>query len=181
MFKKNLPVAVATALLVPSMAFAGPPSAGTGYVGSQFAFVKYDIDNAPGLDVTGLVFRGGYFFTDYFSVEGRLGFGVGDDTVNVLGTPVKVEIDRLLGVYGVAHLPLSHNASLYGVLGYTDGKAKYSVPGVALTDSDSGLSWGAGINFYATDNIGLSGEYMSYLNETGYEVSAFSLGLQYHF
>jgi len=95
-----------------------------------------------------------------------------DDTV--LG--VDVEIDTFFGVYGVFHISSNSDTSFYGVLGFTKGELTASVPGFSITEDDSGLSYGFGVDIKSF-NI----EYMLYLDEDFYEVSAISFGYNSYF
>ncbi|ULX57484.1 porin family protein [Ectothiorhodosinus mongolicus] len=115
------------------------------------------------------------------SVEGRFGFGIDDDTVSVAGIDAKLEIDNFFGGYVLGHLPLADQASVYGLIGFTRGKGTISVPGFSESDTDSGLTWGTGFNFFAPPQLGVNAEYVQYLDESGYDLSAFSLGLTYNF
>ena len=116
--------------------------------------------------------RYGRFINDNVAVEGRFGFGLQDDTV--LG--VDVEIDTFFGVYGVFHISSNSDTSFYGVLGFTKGELTASVPGFSITEDDSGLSYGFGVDIKSF-NI----EYMLYLDEDFYEVSAISFGYNSYF
>lgn len=177
--KESIPVVLF--LAIPGIAFAGPLSEGTSYAGGQFASATYDEDNVDDdWEPTAIVGRFGYFVADYFSVEGRIGLGLSDDAVtfNTVNGPVdvSVEIDRLVGGYGVGHLPLGDKAALYGLAGFTEGKLTASANGSTVSDTDSGFSLGVGGEFYPNEQFGLNVEYTRYLDESGYEITALSAG-----
>ena len=175
--------AVSAALLLSSnqaLAF----DTGNSYVGAQYAMFTYSESGIPDFDPTGLIIRGGYFFNKHFSLEGRLGFGIGDDQQDVFGFPVKVEIDNMFGIYGVGHLPVSERVDLYGVIGYSQGEATATVvgiPGATASDDDSDLSFGVGADFLITDKFSLNIEYMSYLSKSEFDTDALSLGVNFYF
>lgn len=174
-------LAIAAAVSFSGAAAADPTSAGTAYFGGQYAMVTYDEDNLPEAEPSVIVGRAGLFITDNVSVEGRFGFGLEDDTISALGVDVDAEIDNFFGGYVNGHLPLADQASLYGVIGFTRAKGTASTADISLSDTDSGISWGAGFNFYATEQLGLNLEYMQYLDESGYDVSAIAFGAIYNF
>ncbi len=173
---------------------AGPTFAfdtGNTYVGAQYAMLTYSESDFPDYDLTALVIRGGYFFNKYFSIEGRLGFGIGDDSKTVfdptLGTfDLKLELDNMFGVYGVGHIPVSERVDLYGLIGLTNGEstASATIPGfgsVSVSDDESDLSLGVGADFLVTKNFSLNIEYTSYLSKSDFDADAISLGANYYF
>ena len=162
---KKILLVITLAFFYSSISFAA--SEGDTYGGLQYGLFTYAEDGFPDAEPTALVGRYGQFVNDNVSVEGRFGIGLQDDTV--LG--VDVEIDTLFGLYGVFHTSSNSNTSFYGVLGFTKGEATASVPGFSVTEDDSGLSYGFGVDINSF-NI----EYMLYLDEDGYDLSAISLG-----
>ena len=145
-------------------------SEGDTYGGLQYGLVTYSEDGFPDAEPTALVGRYGKFVKDNVAVEGRFGIGLQDDTV--LG--IDVEVDTFFGVYGVFHVSSNSDTSLYGVLGFTKGEVTASVPGFSFSQDDSGLSYGFGVDINSF-NI----EYMLYLDETDYDVSAISFGFKF--
>ena len=169
--KKILSIIVLACFFSPSSYAAAE---GDSYFGLQYALVTYDEDGFPDAQPTALVLRYGQFVNNSISVEGRLGIGLQDDTVNFLNTDVDIEVDSVFGVYGLFHAGSSDNVALYGVLGFTKGKLTASIPGDSISESDSGLSFGVGVDIQSF-NI----EYMLYLDEDFYSVSALSLGYNF--
>lgn len=171
-------------------------TAGTSYAGLQYAWLTYDVDVDIGnehynrdLNPEALVGRVGYFVSDYFSLEARLGKGIADgDTDGPADMTVTTKVDYLYGVYGVGHLPLADRFSLYALAGYTgvETKAEEDFLGTSDKVDDSGFSYGVGAQVEVTPTIAGSLEYMSYLNDesgTGYnyDVTAVSAGLSFRF
>jgi outer membrane immunogenic protein len=144
---------------------------GTSYWGAQYALVTYDESGFDEVEPTALVLRLGRFVTENISIEGRLGFGLEDDEVDVGPFDVEVEVDNLYGIYGVFHTSGSDDTNVYGVLGFTKGELKATAFGATFEGDDSGLSYGIGANFR-----GFNIEYMSYLDEDEFDVTAISLG-----
>lgn len=87
--------------------------------------------------------RVGYRFSNWLGVEGELGFGVKDDTVNVAGVPVDVELEHTEAIYGVGFIPVSDKTDLIARIGYGNTELKGSAGGFSA--SDSGGSWNFGV------------------------------------
>ena len=160
-----------------------------GYFGAQYAMFTYSesdvtfsdplfgqvTGSVPDYDLSGIILRGGYKVNPNFAVEGRFAIPMGDDTQtatytdsagNFLGSvQVTTELDSLFGVYALGIIPVNQAVNLYGALGWTDIGAKYSAPGVSSSESDSGISYGFGVeaNF---DVASLTVEYMQYYDDT---------------
>ena len=174
-----------TLLAFSAAATAEADKTGRGYVGAGYTMLTVSPEGGSDLDLSALGVRGGYYFNKYFSVEGRLAFGVGDDSQN-LGTvtdpvfgPISleetVELDYSIGVYAVGHIPLTEQFQLYGLVGFTQHEITDTVCGTAinlgitecLSDSfdDSDLSFGVGAEFDMTKNLSLGVEYVSYFTD----------------
>jgi opacity protein-like surface antigen len=163
---------------------------GRGYVGVGYTMLTYSEDGFPDFDISALGVRGGYYFNNYFSVEGRFGFGVGDDTQTVsvflpgIGTftgDATVELDNMFGVYAVGHIPLTKQFQLYGLVGLTQGEITASVNGFSVSEDDSDLSFGVGAEFDMTPNMSLGIEYTSYITEDAYDVDGLGISFNYIF
>ena len=142
-------------------AVADADKTGRGYLGAIYTAVKVKPDDGPNIDLGALGIRGGYYFNKYFSAEGRLGFGVSDDTEGGF----KVELDNIIGIYAVGHWPLSDQFQLYGLIGYSRIEITGSDPTGSESDDDGGLSYGVGAEFDMTNNWSLGVEYTSYLQD----------------
>ena len=170
---------------------AAEDKTGRGYVGVGYSPLTFSVEDAPDWDLAALAVRGGYYFNKYFSVEGRLGFGVGDDTKTVSTAPqedIKIEIDYMLGVYAVGHLPLSDRFQLYGLVGYTKGELTATLiqTGESSSDDDSDLSYGVGAEYDMTNNWSLGLEYTAYFDgasfeDVKYDVNGFAVFVNYIF
>jgi len=137
------------------------------------------------------MFQVGYKFNSYVAVEGRYWFG-GNDTIGTFpdayGIPRQVDYDvDTFAVYVKPMYPVTDSFDVYALLGY------------ANTDTDSYLdhdqwddgqfSWGVGVAFSFTDNIGMFVDYtLLYdndedinLNNLETTVNAINFGLTYSF
>lgn len=173
--------AAAFALLIPASALAD------GFTGFQVTRANYTQDNTDtSASPTAFVVRGGGFVNQHVSMEGRIGFGVADDTVQIGRYDVTAVADRLVSVLAKGHIPFGDGpGGLYGAVGYTDAKLTLTARGYLESLSDSGMSYGAGAEFPLGDRAGLNVEWMSYMdsskNGIGYEFTAISAGFQTYF
>lgn len=175
--------AIFLAGLMSAPAFAD--TVGTNYAGLQFAQATYDESGVDDLNPTALIGRLGHYFHENFSLEGRLGFGLSDDSLSGNGLTADFEIDSLFGFYGVGHLPINEVASVYALAGFTQGEASITVSdgtnSASESDDDSGFSYGLGAAFNVSPNAALTVEYISYLDKSDYQLTALSAGMNFTF
>ena len=159
-------------------------SEGDSYGGIQYGLGTYSEDGFDDANPNALVGRYGKFVNDNFAIEGRIGFGVGDDSVNdpTVGD-IAIEIDSLLGVYGVGHVAINDSSSVYGLLGFSRGELTATATdfGISISDDDTGLSFGVGSNIGLSDTLALNIEYTQYLSESTYDFTAIGLGVVFSF
>jgi outer membrane immunogenic protein len=189
---RNISLSIVVAVMLSTnSAFAGLLA--SSYGGIQFASFDASIDGIPeDFSPTGLIGRLGNNINENFSVEGRLGFGLSDDTITATDgvdtASLSIELDTLIGVYGVGHIMLNESSSIYGLVGFTkvDGTVSASISG-SLTGSgsssedESGLSYGVGADIGVGKNLALNIEYIQYLNESELDLNAISLGIKVNF
>ena len=170
-------------------AFAGlTPGA---YAGVQYATTDFSFDGvSEEFSPSALIGRAGSNFNQYFSIEGRLGIGLSDDTLTVTDGvttgSVSIEIDTLIGFYGVGRLPLGKSSSLYALVGVTqvDATTSASVTGVgsaSLSDDESDVSYGVGADIGIRYNLWVNVEYVQYIDKSDVEVSAIAIGMRFGF
>lgn len=161
---------------------AGAASAQEGtYFGLGYGSVSYQEDGLPTAEPAVLAFRLGRQLHANWALEARAGFGVGDDTVSVLGVPVDVRIDHYFGLYGKGILPLAESFSVYGLIGVIAGKASARGFGYSASRSDTALSYGLGIDLAVSRHAGLTFEWVQLFEGTGYQVEAATLGFVYRY
>jgi len=193
-------VLLACALVALSGNAVAADKTGRGYVGAGYTMLTVSPEGGPDLDLSALGVRGGYYFNKYFSVEGRLAFGVGDDSVSgtidipgvgtFTGTET-VSLNYSLGVYAVGHIPLTAQFQLYGLAGFTKHEIndEICVTGLGCVDEDfddNDLSFGVGAEFDMTKNLSLGVEYVSYFTDGDieglkYDTDGFGITLNYIF
>lgn len=159
---------------------------GDAYGGIQYALGSYNEDGFEEVNPTALVGRFGKYVQNNFAIEGRIGIGLQDDSVNVFvpgfgNLDVSLDIDTLIGIYGVGHVNLNESSSVYALLGFTRGEATASGGGISISGDDSGLSYGVGANIGTGNNVSFNIEYTQYLNKSDFDLSAIGLGIVFGF
>lgn len=134
-------IAAASAAAVLSLApgLAQAQTATTGVYGN----LGYSNASADDLNFGVLGARLGYRMNNWLGVEGELGFGVKDETVNVAGTNVDFKLKHTEAIYGVGFLPLGANTDLIARIGYGNTELEGSALGTSV--SEDGGSWNLGI------------------------------------
>lgn len=160
---------------------AGETLAG-GYFGAGFSRMTYEeSDVSAEADPTALFLRGGWRFNDYLAAEARLGAGVSDDSVHVMGVSVDVEVDYFVGGYLKAGLPVGNLLYPYVVVGATKAELTASAGGFDFSDDATDVSYGAGVDFRFNERLSAGVEYMNYIDKDGGELSGISIGLDISF
>lgn len=152
-----------------------------GYLGANYVFATYEEDGfSEDFDLGVLMGKAGAKFNPYFAAELRAGIGVADESISANGATAKLELDYLIGGYGVLGLPNESPVYPYVVIGYTKGEitASASGPGgyASISESETDISYGIGANFAVTDEFQVNTEYMSYFDKDGVEISGISVG-----
>ncbi|MCG3727038.1 porin family protein [Vibrio cincinnatiensis] len=111
----------------------------------------------------------GYFFSDYFALEGRY------------ATSVKREgglsINGLSSVLFKANIPTSDRLAIYAVAGYSHVRADYH----HQTNNDSGISFGVGMHYALSRQSAITAEFVNYLNGDEVHLNTLQLGMQFRF
>jgi outer membrane immunogenic protein len=120
--------------------------------------------DAGGEDATvgGVMGRLGFKSNPFFGVEGELAIGIQEDNFDVLGTQVDVSLENSYGVYAVGWLPIPVVGDVFGRVGFADISIEASALGSSISDSGSGLAYGAGIQLSSIPFTKLRLEYTRY-------------------
>lgn len=116
-----------------------------------------------------LLLQVGYQFNQYFAVEGRYTFSVGDHSLthNFEGgreEDVDIGISNL-AIYLKPMYPIG-DFSLYGLLGYGKIEREFNVAPTHEWDG-SGFQWGAGFQYTVMDNVSIFADYTLWYDEDG--------------
>jgi len=158
---------------------AGTAQAQNGYAGANLNFLDLDYSQNGINDdasLTAGTFRLGAQINKYLSGELRAGMGFSDDTVNISGYKVDIELDSFFGAYLRGGFPVTEKIYPYAVFGVTRGKLTASFQGFSESDSETDTSFGVGVDFTLIDQVTLNVEYMSWFDKDGAEIDGFSVG-----
>ncbi len=129
----------------------------------------------PGLKVRPAMVRGvvGYEFTPSLAMEGMVGLHGGSDTSS--GTTLK--LDNMVGVFGKVQAPVTDALKVYGRLGV----ARTSLKANGVSDSDTGLAYGAGVTYDLSKTTYLNADYTKYYDRGDQKLEGLTVGVGYRF
>ena len=176
----------------PSFAQAKGPAADTGfYVGGSLGQASVNdfcdgLSNCEDKDTAWRVF-GGYQANRNFSVEvgytdlGEVSGSFGASTVKAAATALEL--------VGIGSFPVTNELSLYGKIGIYRGETDVTGTGLfsgSVSDSNTDLTFGVGIRYDFSRNLGLRAEWQRYSDFGGSDigeadVDALSVGLVWKF
>ena len=174
--KKLLSAFAASVLLLPLTS-----NAENTYGGIQYAMGTYNEDGFEEVKPTALIGRFGNYVNNSVSIEGRLGVGLQDDSIDYFGIDISLELDTLIGVYGLAHANINQNSDVHALIGFSRAEATVSALGYSASSDDTGLSFGVGANLGTGNNVSLNIEYVQYLNKSNFDFSALAFGAVFSF
>lgn len=172
MFKKTTIVAIGLSTLL-----CGTAQAEKGYYGVGLAFLNYSEEDIEDASLTSIYGRLGTNFNENISGEFRIGVGVGDDSVDVYGYDVDIELDNMVGAYLRGGIPVTESFFPYAVLGYTRLELTASAMGFSESESETDISFGLGADVDVNGNITVNVEYINYVDKDGLEIDGFSIGV----
>ena len=165
LYKKICGIAAGLFLLCGVASTQSQAAAGDQYGGFGYAAVDYSVGNSQEtVDYSLGVLYGKYgtWFTDNVAGEFRLGFGVSDDTV---AGDVKLNLDNFVGGYIRAGASSDSAVAPYVIGGYTRAKASLKGGGGEISDSDTDISFGVGVDIATSPDSSINVEYMNYYDE----------------
>jgi len=140
---KRTVLAAATAI-ASAVAFA-PSASAQLYGGAGLTVFQTDVGGED-INIAAAMGRLGWEFNPFFAVEGEAAFGIAEDEIDVLGTPVDIGIDSGFGAFAVGKIPLAV-IDIFGRVGYADVSIEGSAGGFSASEDGSGMAYGGGINF----------------------------------
>jgi OOP family OmpA-OmpF porin len=124
----------------------------------------------------------GYQFNRYIAVEGGY-HNFGEATASGFGVTATAEMDAF-EVLAVGSFPFTNQFSGYGKLGLYRGERQVSsnIPGFGGTDTNNDFTFGFGLRFDFTRNLGLRAEWQRYVDvgDVG-DVDVMSVGVIFKF
>lgn len=146
------------------------------YTGLNYTFV--DIDTGPSdADVGTLSAKVGVMATPFLGFEARAGFGVDDDRIGL----VDYSLDNFFGGYATFNFANESPLTPYAVLGFTRVELEAEGPFNTVTDDESDVSYGVGLNMKFAANLSGNLEYMRYYDDDDVTVDGLGLGVQFNF
>jgi opacity protein-like surface antigen len=157
------------------------------YVGVNVARVADKGDEAPAIYPIAAGISGGITFNENFALEARYLTGAKSDTKTFQGFDVELEVDYVYGVYAKGMLPVGP-VTPYLMVGYSSGKetARVDVLNLSASDSDSGPSFGIGVDYPVNENFRLNLEWARLVEGeddlgVGFKIESLTFGAAYHF
>lgn len=163
--------------------FPGTVSAEGKYYGMDAMLVTYSEAGFPDFKPKVLGFKFGNQINANIAIEGRFGLGLTDDTQNfciISCADLTFEIDNFLGAY-MKFMPAGNETKLYGLLGFTKGKASVSALGLSATESETDLSYGFGVEVKVSEDAGVNFEYLQAIDKDTFELSSINIGFVSYF
>lgn len=148
-----------------------------GYYGIGYHMGSYENTGVPEADIGAIAFRAGGYLNQVIALEARLALGITDDTVN----NVDIELDTALSAFIKADVPMTPFVNAYGLLGLTRGEIETSSAVLTASESETGLSYGLGIEGEISRRTSLSVEYVLLLDEDAFEYTAINVGITARF
>jgi len=108
-------------------------------------------------------------YGDYIGGELRVG-GTSNATSNVILPVVgivnyKFRVDYFISYLGKIRLPINKGLELYALFGGTSMKTRLSVNATSHTSSNTGFSFGGGINYNTGEQLSLGFEWLRYASD----------------
>ncbi len=114
--------------------------------------------------------QAGYFFNDYFALEGRYGTSVQRDN--------GLAVDSIVSGLVKFNIPVSERVALYGLAGYSGAQIDQQKIG---SDTEQGFSFGMGAHYALDKQSAVVFEFIDNVAEDKVRLNSISLGFQHRF
>ena len=180
---KKIFIAAVILFTITCNAHAERPKYYVGFGPSYFNYSEDDFEHEfSQVGFTGYL---GHHLNDNFSVESRLGMGIVSKNVTEGNTVGSIELDHMIGVYGKGIFNISDKLDGYFLLGYSiinyTAKARNYYRSVEISDTETGMSYGAGFMFNVDDWRYFNFEYINYLDKNDYKYEGIGASLCFRF
>lgn len=149
---------------------------GYGYM----TFKAADEDASPNI-LRGII---GFQFHPNVAVEGMLGLGVRNATISgsSVFSDAKFKVSNALGIYLKPNVLLGENTELYGRIGHTRIKNKFSESGYeSESTTNTFFGAGVGVKYTFSNNAYLGADYMYYGKKDDVKASGLTLSVGFRF
>ncbi len=126
------------------------------------------------IGLTGII---GYDFMDYLGAELRASLGVANEADNA-------EKMQQYGIYLKPNYDITDAINLYGLLGYSSVNMSdcFLLPDADADNTNSGFSYGVGVDYGVTENISVFTDVVNYLRDDDQDSTwGTNIGLKYNF
>ena len=152
-----------------------------------FTAVKYE-ENVFGYkaESSPTAIRGifGYEINPNLAIEGLAAFGLSDDKIKVGGYTIpgaNFKVDNVFGIYAKPKFKFTPELEGFVRAGFAQSKGTASLNGQSSSASESGFSYGLGVNYALNKTTSLNVDYMSYLDKNESKATGFTFGVGYKF
>lgn len=180
---KSLGLAASAAALLLAMSIpAQAQEARLGpYVGVVASALTYKQQGASSASLTSLGVVGGRVMNPHWALEGRLTYGIGDDTISIGGTPTQVELGFSMMGLAKGIVPLGPRFGIYGLAGFSFTDFRGGGAAVQASTSEVGISYGGGVEIGFLPTASLTLEWLRMLDRSSFSLDAATLGLNFRF
>jgi opacity protein-like surface antigen len=151
------------------------------YVGVIASALTYKQSGADSASLTSLGVLGGQVLSPHWAVEGRLSYGIDEDSINVGATSVPVEVGFLMSGLVKGILPLGPRFGLYGLGGVSLADFRGGNATVLASTSEAGLSYGGGVEIGFLPTVSLTLEWLRLFDRADFTLDAASLAFNFRF
>jgi hypothetical protein len=170
-----------SALAPVGLAASDYSAGGSAYVGGSIGNFSYRTGDQEKLSPKIGLVRVGVQLNPYLAIEGRYGAGLSTEFTALLGG-YDLQIDSLYGAYLKGNIPLSSNASLYGLAGYSAINLRRNFKLFSNERvTDDGASFAGGLDVNLRRNLRLNVEWGRFIRVDrlidSYRADILSIGL----
>lgn len=146
------------------------------YTGLNYTFMNLDVGSQDA-DVGTLSAKVGVMATPFLGIEARGGFGVDDDRIGF----ADYSLDNFFGGYATFNLANESPMTPYAILGFTRVEVEADFPTATVTEDETDVSYGIGLNMEFAPNVSGNLEYMRYYDDRDVTVDGLGVGVQFNF
>ncbi len=150
------------------------------YWGLSFQNGDFREDDIPRLSPKSAGITIGSRKNENFSLESRLMLGAESDETDLFIGDIELDIKYIFSGFLKFNSTPDSNMAFYGLVGFS--KADFEADlgyGIKESESDTGLSYGVGVEFGSPSSTKFTVEYVRYLNESSYTYNGVNIGFNF--